>query len=214
MLIIIDEGITLLEEWLNAPKNSKPTIPSALKTQVRKKPGYLPEAYTTSVDLTIEMLTTESGNSVCIHHDLKDRVTVHVDGSGPGGIKIHGVPVSRSMKGKKKNQPDQVKGHFSCGCVIKTAVIGALLWKSWKISSLLDGMLVTEGFDSQVLSPRNILFIIQNLQRLWGINLEDMFTGSVAADRSEVEKKMMEKALSHMGSVYYETYGLKVTIET
>lgn len=160
------------------------------------------------------MLTTESGNSVCIHHDLKDRITVHVDGDGSGGVQIHGVPVPRRMKGKKKKQEDQVKGHFSCGCTIKTAVIGALLWKSWRVASVIKGTLVTEGFESQVLSPRHILFIMQNLHRLWGIKLVDMFSGSLSVDKSEVERQIMVKVLTHIGAAYYETYGLKVTIET
>ncbi|KAF7761719.1 hypothetical protein Agabi119p4_9711 [Agaricus bisporus var. burnettii] len=137
-----EEGMEILRNWLKATPFDRPEIPTSLKNQVRKVPEYLSEAYTTTEKLTLEMLTNESGNSVCIHHELKDRVTAHVDGKeSGGGIQIHGVPVPRMMKTKKRKD-DQVPGYFSCGCAIDTAVAGAALWKSWHISSTIKNNLL------------------------------------------------------------------------
>jgi hypothetical protein len=184
----------------------KPEIPTSLKNQVRKNPQYLPEAYATTKELTLEMLTNESGNTICIHHDLKDRVTAHVDGDqSVADIQIHGVPVPRMMKTKKK-PGKQVADHFSCGCAIETAIAGAALWKSWEISSMIKGNSVTEGFGSQPLNPRNTLFILQNLDKFWGIKSSDFFTGTIG-NKEEAEKRMMEKMIEHAVKAFSEKFG-------
>jgi hypothetical protein len=201
-----------LTDWLNAQIFEKPYIPTSLKNQVRRNPEFLPEAYTTTQALTLEMLTNESGNTVCIHHELKDRVTSHVDGTqSMADVQIHGVPVPRMMK-TRKNSKQQVEGHFSCGCTIETAIVGAALWKSWQISSFIKESSVTEGFGSQPLNPRNTLFIIQNLDRLWGIKSADLFMRSLE-NREAAEKMMMKRAIGNISNAYYEKFGIKLTLE-
>jgi hypothetical protein len=53
------KGIQILTNWLNAQIFEKACIPTSLKNQV-------PEAHTTTQALPLEVLTNESGNSVCI----------------------------------------------------------------------------------------------------------------------------------------------------
>jgi hypothetical protein len=65
---------------------------------------------------------------------------------------------------------------------------------------------VTEGFGSQPLNPRNTLFILQNLDRFWGIKSSDFFTGTIG-NKEEAEKKMMQKMIECAVNAFSEKFG-------
>ena len=208
----IEADLAQLQSWLKT-MGRKPKIAIEIKKRVRNHPSYLPEAYSTSFALTVEMLTNDIGNTQCIHHQRKDKNTTHVDGGNTvKGIKIHGVPYPKAGNGKKEKKA-QVNGYFSCGCAPETAVAGALFWKTWRISSIIDGSLVSEGFGPQPLNPRNVLFIIQNLKKL-GINWRDLFRGDIGGDNDIHEQEVAERIVARICKKYKETWGVDLPMNS
>ncbi|KAF9551901.1 hypothetical protein CPC08DRAFT_728919 [Agrocybe pediades] len=159
-------------------------LPQRVASMVRDDPRYLPEAATTSLELTKEVLRTRVDYYRCLYHGYKDkRYNAPRDGEPLGKFRIQGVPGKRqftkepasSKKGKRKQfvkaKPEDL---LNCGCTLESAAWELIFHKKWEVTQIIAGESVTEMLEDDYLPPRHRLFVIHAFKKL-GMSLNDFF---------------------------------------
>lgn len=196
----LDAGLAALQQWKS--KSSRVPLSDELKNKIRTVQSFLPEAAIVSRKLALEVLTTNRGNIICVYHTLKDRATKKVDGADVGNYQIHGVAQGRKSKKKKNDVMVCAEGILHCGCSEENALFGFIFWKTWRVTALIENTLITEGFEEDVLKPRDRLFAITAWKKATGLTLDDLYCGKVYFDVDAYEKGLVLKSIKALISQY------------
>lgn len=192
-----------------------PVIPSVMSELIRETEMYMPYAAYADFDLTLEILKNNRNNYICIHHLSKDRETKWQVNNADGPVKIWGVSFFRNQnKSAKDGVPRPSSDHLHCGCNARIAVAGFIMWKTWTISTIVNGQMVTEGMGFQQFHPRDVMFIMQFLKRTFGYTVEDMMTGSLTMEgAATAEAAVMQKVANFCAQRYRELTGAKLVVD-
>ncbi|KAF8055641.1 hypothetical protein FPV67DRAFT_1679973 [Lyophyllum atratum] len=112
-------------------------------------------------------------------------------------------PTANKKKSDKSTRQDTGGKCFSCGCREDDALLGFIIWKTWSVSEVIKGAVVTEGFSKEeILTPRDRLFIIQALRDRFGLTLDDFYHGSLKADEVKFSRKLIKKSVNFLIDKY------------
>ena len=140
---------------------------------------FLPEAGTLSRDLSIHILATNRGNSICLFHQHHRHIKVS-DGFGNGTKNILiGVPYANIVASSKDESQVPPEGHMHCGCQIDTALLDFFWWKTWVLTSTRPRLEVSEGMREDVLPPRPRAFFVQGFTEAMGMTVDDLYRSQV-----------------------------------
>ncbi|KAL0058330.1 hypothetical protein AAF712_014998 [Marasmius tenuissimus] len=140
------KSVEAVRKYLQAPRSNR--LKDSLRTHIRARASYCPEAAISCFELARDVLVTRRGQLKCIYHHLVDKTSQVNDTKG--GDQLTGVPYA-PVKATKLVTPNGVAagGAFNrltlpknpegreychCGCHVEDAVWGLVLWKTGKIA--------------------------------------------------------------------------------
>lgn len=167
------EGNAAIDAFLSNP--SKSPLDIVLRKQIRDHQDLLPRAATTTRELALSILTTNRDNKFCLYHHSTQKAGLIIDGEGK--YKLNGVPYPRLVAKTKNvvvNSPD---GYMNCGCNEDVALTDFYFWKTWKLTCIETGTVVTESLKDQKFSPRERAFIVAAFNDSAGLTIDDLYSG-------------------------------------
>lgn len=124
----------------NDPLPAPRLVPNWVKKLALVNATYLPEAATTSTDVSLEFLTLSNRQIGCRYHigdrferGARDGIPVHKSRQNRGIVDLHGVPYDFVDVGVKA-----VEGHAHCGCSLADILLDWHLFKTRGAKSTKD----------------------------------------------------------------------------
>jgi hypothetical protein len=154
----------------------------------------MPEAATTSRELALAVLETNRQNIVCCYHQ-RAKGDVVVDGEGK--YALNGQPYPRKLRKTKAAPPvTRPPGHLHCGCNEDDVLMDFYFWKTWSLTSELNGDKVTESMRDQLMPPRLRAFVVHAFKNSTGLSIKDLYSGKRSPENHE--KRCLLKQIQYL----------------
>ncbi|KAF9061287.1 hypothetical protein BDP27DRAFT_1429169 [Rhodocollybia butyracea] len=137
-----------LVEW----RFKQTTVPKEYRRLMRNVDNFVPECASICYSLSLHILMTEAGNVRCLQHSHQRTTKENDEDGSTRDWTVTGTPY-RSCRPNVK-RPENLEHILNCGCHRENAVLEFYLFKTGKISSVVKGQMVTEGWRSHYMHPR------------------------------------------------------------
>ena len=172
-------------------------IPTRFRTPLRMVPGFVPECGNVCPELTLHILTTDTGVVRCLHHSMNRSVTRAQNDltQSPRDWSLTGTP----FEADNDREVSLAGGLLSCGCQIENALLDFYLFKTGRLWSPSKSQ--WEDWRSQRIHPRvhELVLAQVKLETLWGLDniwcykADDKGNFTVFVSESERWTTMLER---------------------
>lgn len=143
------------------------------RKRIRERPDFVPSGATISRALSLHLLTTGRGkdNMWCVYHHMLKR-GARGDKGNKNDYLFTGMP-GEDVRDAGVATP----GCMDCGCRTEESLWDFIFWKTWKLSTIRNGEVISEGWAGQHLCPRARSFVVEAFKKSSNLELADMYTG-------------------------------------
>lgn len=173
-------------------KNPSKHIDPKIRRTARDIQDFLPEAATTSREVSLHFLSATQDSVSCIYHwysdkDFKARERPPTDGP----YSFTGVT---GVVRKKGDIGLATPGHMRCGCEIEASLMHFLFWKTWSLRGPND---MEEGMMQSQFNPRARNIVTQAMEKVTGINSGNVYPGEGGYESLEHKRYLWQIQLCH-----------------
>ena len=145
----------------------------------RFDPTFLEEAACHSRVVALHVLESETGNSYCMVHNIKDKANHARNGWGRPGAKVKNIP------GKRHVFPKVLpSGLMNCGCRVDDALFDFFFSKILSVGGWINGVWMIENMTgADYFHPRERGFIFSAMKWFAGneLSVDDLYKGDLPA---------------------------------